>query len=483
MLTEYSSRAVSTASINSSTNRHVDSHHCNICQPCKLIIIFIRHVLIFQSIVFISYQRIGLFYHKKNQFFEIETSRSSRGNAQLTQNLVKLCFKSLYNEKWLNASVKISTVCKEFNEKLERIEKDLATLAEMPDISFEAKLIYLTTLDINKAIADGKKLVEMQKRKAEAAAKVEKPNYWTTSLKTQINVGQTGLFNWAAGGDNTVSLAAFIDGNANWKKNDMFWNNRLQLDYGFVYASSKPILQKSDDRIYLESKLGYKNAEMRNFSFSANYDFKSQFNTGYDYKTPGSLVDENGNDLVGSALQDAWKDARVVKSGFLAQPYTNLAVGIDLKPAKWMSLNVAPLTGGVVIVRNEVLRGNYSMAVKDEWDENPDMPVDGSQLRSARFEFGAQIKADFAVNVNDNFKYTSQLVLFSNYLDKAQDIRVNWDNRFDWKLAKYFSLTFTTNMIYDDKVLIYSDVDGETKQRVQFKQSLLFGFTWTWAGK
>ena len=107
----------------------------------------------------------------------------------------------------------------------------------------------------------------------------------------------------------------------------------------------------------------------------------------------------------------------------------------------------------------------------------------GSYYKNARFEFGAQIKADFAVNVNDNFKYTSQIVLFSNYLDKPENLRVNWDNRFDWKLAKYFSLTLTTNMIYDDKVMIFSDVDGLTKQRVQFKESLLFGFTWTLASK
>lgn len=81
-----------------------------------------------------------------------------------------ITFEQMFDEKWLNASVKMVTVCKEFNAKLERIEKDLATLAEMPDIGFEAKEIYLSTLDINKAIADGKKLVEMQKRKAEAEA-------------------------------------------------------------------------------------------------------------------------------------------------------------------------------------------------------------------------------------------------------------------------------------------------------------------------
>ena len=145
-------------------------------------------------------------------------------------------------------------------------------------------------LGFGSQVAQAQELTDAQKVAAEAAKtitdapeakpEVEQPKYWDESLKTNIKFGQTSLNNWAAGGDNTVTLQAFIDGNANYKKNDLFWNNRLQLDYGFVYASSKPILQKSDDRIYFESKFGYKNAKMRNFSFSANYDFKSQFSTG-----------------------------------------------------------------------------------------------------------------------------------------------------------------------------------------------------------
>ena len=354
--------------------------------------------------------------------------------------------------------------------------------------------------------AAAQELTEAQKAAAAAAAavaeapvvkqKVEKPKYWEESLKTNIKFGQTSLTNWAAGGDNTVTLQAFIDGNANYKKNDLFWNNRLQLDYGFVYASSKPILQKSDDRIYLESKFGYKNASMKNFSLSVNYDFKSQFNTGYDYLTPSVPADKyqdaDGNvpglnDLPHRDQVSLWKDARKMKSGFLAPAYTNLAVGIDLKPTKWLSLNLAPLTGGVVIVRNELLRKNYSMQLKDEYlnqDLSSLAPEElGACYKPARFEFGAQVKADIAVKVNDNFSYTSQLVLFSNYLDHPENMRVNWDNRFDWKLAKYFSLTVTTNMIYDDKIMIFSDKDGLTKQRVQFKQSMLFGFTYTIASK
>ena len=357
--------------------------------------------------------------------------------------------------------------------------------------------------DAQTAAADAAKTISAA---PEAAPKVEKPKYWTTSLKTQINVGQTGLFNWAAGGDNTVSLAAFIDGNANWKKDEMFWNNRLQLDYGFLYASSKPILQKSTDRIYLESKWGY-NVSKDVLFFSANYDFKSQFSTGYDYKTPGSVVDEHGNDLKGSALRDVWRDARVLKSNFLAPAYTNLALGIDYKPTKWLSVNFAPLTGGFVIVKDAELRTSYSMKEKKTTTE--EMIADakarldaaktsgkaedianatiglGNLYRSAKFEFGAQLKADAKVNINDNFSYSTQVVLFFDYLDPKWYVpRVNWDNRIDWKLAKYFSLTLTTNLIYDDAVTIKNEKypDGK-KGLVQFKESLAFGFTYTIANK
>lgn len=378
---------------------------------------------------------------------------------------------------------------------MNRITHIIASLAICLGVSQAMEAQELT--DAQKAAAEAAKAIT---EAPEAEKKEEKPKYWDESLKTNIKFGQTSLTNWAAGGDNTVTLQAFIDGNANYKKNDLFWNNRLQLDYGFVYASSKPILQKSDDRIYFESKFGYKNAQMRNFSFSANYDFKSQFSTGYDYKTPDNLKDENGNDLEGGDLRQAWRDARKTKSGFLAPAYTNLALGIDLKPWKWLSLNIAPLTGGVVIVKDVDLRKNYGMDLKEAYKDaaklspealdkfNEDMSSDdpaliGQYYRGARFEFGAQVKADIAVKVNDGFAYTSQLVLFSNYLDHPENLRVNWDNRFDWKIAKYFSLTLTTNMIYDDKVLIFSEKDGLTKQRVQFKESLLFGFTYTIARK
>ena len=347
-------------------------------------------------------------------------------------------------------------------------------------ITLSAALISLAAYaqDAQQAAVEAAKAIDAAQN---AEVKVEKPKYWTSSLKTNVSLGQTSLTNWAAGGDNTVSLAAFVDANANYKKNEMFWNNRLQLDYGFLYASSKPIIQKNTDRIYLESKWGYKTEAMKNFYFSANYDFKSQFAPGYEYKTPSVEGLEN---LPMKDKVQAWMDARKPLSGILSPAYTNLALGIDWAPAKWLSVNFAPLTGGFVIVEDVRFRQSYSMPLRKEWEGITEgVPTDGSQLRSARFEFGAQLKVDAKVNVNDNFSYSTQVVLFSNYLDKPQNLRVNWDNRIDWKLAKYFSFTVTTNLIYDDKVMIFSEKDGKTHQRIQFKESVAFGFTYTIASK
>lgn len=301
---------------------------------------------------------------------------------------------------------------------------------------------------------------------SQAPAVVEKPNYWDDSAILKVDFTNTSLSNWAAGGYMTATLKSFVDANANYKKDDTYWNNRLQLDYGFLYSADKPFLQKSDDRIYLESKFGYKAKNVKNLNYSAQFSFKSQFSNSWTYVTPAKE----------DPTKQDWMDLRTLKSGPFSPANTTIALGIDWIPTKWLTINVAPLTGGFVIVRNEQLREAYSMPVR----------ADGT-FRGARFEFGAQIKADAKVVINNNFNYTTQLLLFSDYLNNPQNIRVNWDNRFDWKVAKYFSFTITSYLIYDDKVMIQSDKDIEQypngRQRVQFKESLAFGFSYTLASK
>ncbi|MCD8207932.1 MAG: DUF3078 domain-containing protein, partial [Bacteroidales bacterium] len=320
-----------------------------------------------------------------------------------------------------------------------------------------------------------------------AVAPTPKPKYWDNSLSANISFGQNGFVNWAAGGYDNYSLKSYVDANANYSKGTVAWTNRLQLDYGFLYSSDKPVIQKADDRIYLESKFAY-NLKGK-FNATAEFNFKSQFSNTFSYPTPTQKAD--GTDLADGEDYKArdWRANRELKSGFASPAYTNLALGIEYVPTKWLTINLAPITGGIVSVDNPLLRKNYSMPVKHEevldLDGNVITPT---KYKSAEFEFGAQLKVDIAVNVNDNFKYTSQVVLFSNYLDKPQNMRVNWDNRIEWTLVKYLSLIVTTSLIYDDDVWIDSgkkDADGNAlmHRKVQFTEGLSFGFIYSIATK
>ena len=76
----------------------------------------------------------------------------------------------IMNDKWLNASVSMKSIQEEIDSLCEQIEKDIATLSNLPEFGFEATEVYKTTLDINKALNEGSRLSEIQKRKTEHEA-------------------------------------------------------------------------------------------------------------------------------------------------------------------------------------------------------------------------------------------------------------------------------------------------------------------------
>lgn len=280
--------------------------------------------------------------------------------------------------------------------------------------------------------------------------KKAKESLWKDDAVASVGFTNTQLTNWAAGGYNTLTLLASLDGNANYADGPMYWNNHLQLDYGFIRSADKPVTQKNNDRIYFESKWGYKATEKLNYT--AKYNFRSQFSNNYDYKNP-TVTDPSRKD---------WLDSRVLKSGFLAPAYTDIGFGIDWVPSKWLVVNFAPVTGGFTIVRDELLRAQYKMPLAE----------DGVTYKPAKFEFGAKLTTDMKFTINEVFNYKTQLVLFSNYLDNPQNLRVNWDNQIDWQIAKHFAVTFKTYLIYDENILI------EGVPKTQFKEYLMINYTY-----
>lgn len=80
---------------------------------------------------------------------------------------------AIYCEKWLNASVSMKSIQGEIDARLEQIENDLATLQNLPEFGFEATEIYKSTLDLNKALNEGRRLSEIAKAKAAHEAEMK----------------------------------------------------------------------------------------------------------------------------------------------------------------------------------------------------------------------------------------------------------------------------------------------------------------------
>lgn len=78
-----------------------------------------------------------------------------------------LDYSKVSNPKWTNATFSMKKVQEEIEGKLSKIENDLKTLSSLEAYSFEAIEEYKTSLDVGRAIAEGQRLVDIQKRKEE----------------------------------------------------------------------------------------------------------------------------------------------------------------------------------------------------------------------------------------------------------------------------------------------------------------------------
>lgn len=97
-----------------------------------------------------------------------------------------LTIDQLWDDKWLNATVTIDKIADQIEEKVRIINGNLATIAALPEFSYEAEEFYKKSLDFGEAIRKAKEMSEMQKRKAAAEqAKAE------AQAQEQAKTGQT----------------------------------------------------------------------------------------------------------------------------------------------------------------------------------------------------------------------------------------------------------------------------------------------------
>jgi hypothetical protein len=70
-----------------------------------------------------------------------------------------------------------------------------------------------------------------------------------------------------------------------------------------------------------------------------------------------------------------------------------------------------------------------------------------------RFEFGAAINGYYKLNLMENVSMENILNLYSNYLDKPQNVDIDYQMNLVMKVNKYISANLSLQTIYDDNAI------------------------------
>jgi hypothetical protein len=275
------------------------------------------------------------------------------------------------------------------------------------------------------------------------AQEAKKDSSWSHGGTVNFTYTQVNFRNWAAGGDNASSFNGLFSTFANYKKDNIVWDNKIDLGFGMSKLGESDF-QKSDDRLEIQSKFGYGFSDKLYYSALSN--FRSQFAPAFS--APGS--DQ-------------------IISNFLSPAYYSSSLGIDYRANEHWSVLVAPLSSKLTIVMDDALNSIGAFGVDT-----------GVTIRK---EIGAFVNLNMNFDLRANVNFVSKLQLFSNYMDNPQDVDVFWETLWTFQITKYFGFTYSTLLIYDKDILIDIDTNKDgiidvSEDRVQFKQIFGAGVTY-----
>jgi len=265
--------------------------------------------------------------------------------------------------------------------------------------------------------------------------------YWKLKSLYSLNGTQNSFVNWNAGGRNNISMIAAIGASALYTKRNMKWSNDLSIALGgIMYLDKKNgnTIQKTDDRLDLSSSYGVKFSKY--FYTSINAGFKTQMADGFNYPNDSVKV-----------------------STFMAPGYLNLALGIDYIKSDKFSIFASPVAAKSTFVMDDSLSAVGAFGVEK-----------GSRYRQ---EYGAYFKMKYDRTLAKNIEMKSKLELFSNYLNKPQNIDVNAEILLIFRVNSLFTASAQWNLIYDDDINI-RDANGGFGPRTQFKSVLGIGISY-----
>lgn len=261
---------------------------------------------------------------------------------------------------------------------------------------------------------------------------------WVLKGVTGLNMSQTAMANWSAGGENSIAGNAYLNASLTHKKGNWLWVTNMVLDYGLSKTKSQG-MRKSSDKIGLSTQLGYSTDNV--WFYTLMGDLNTQFAKGYDYP-----------------------DKEYQISNFFAPAYSNIALGMEWRPKSNYSLLLSPVSTKMTFVTDDYLSDLGAFGV----DPGDHFKIEG----------GAFVKARAELPVMENVNLITTADFFTPYSKDFGNIDVNWDVLISMKINKVLSATINTTLKYDNDVKTFDDNGVKKGAKVQFKEVLGIGLAY-----
>ena len=298
-----------------------------------------------------------------------------------------------------------------------------------------------------------KQLVDQALTSKKIDADTAKKGNWKFGGTIALNISQQTSSYWVGATEAysiNLGLAADLYGNYTKGKNTL--DNTLKANYAFQNNQSNGT-RKTADFIDLYSKYGHLLNDSGTLAFATIINARTQFSNGYDYSYPGG--------------------GKRRTSGFFAPANILITPGLDWRPSKNFSLFFSPLAAKWILVTNGPYSYYYPGGIKP--DNTPEVPLARlygvDPARKVDFQVGAFLSANFTKEFIKNVVYSTRLDLYSNYLDKPQNIDLFWTSTLLFKVNNWLGITYQWNIAYDDNFR----PSGKIGPRTQFLGNLGIG--------
>ncbi|MFI5161272.1 MAG: DUF3078 domain-containing protein [Sphingobacteriales bacterium] len=265
----------------------------------------------------------------------------------------------------------------------------------------------------------------------------KKDTLWKIHGVNTILINESSFTHWAAGGANAFAANVVFDYDFDYKKDKWSWDNKVIVGYGLSKQAGTD-WRKNDDRIILNSLLGYKAAPFWLYTFYAN--FQTQFTNGYNYNADNT---------------------RTLISAPFAPAYLTFGPGFAYKRSDNFRINFSPVAAKFTMVQND------SLAKAGAFGVTPG--------ENHLFEFGASLDGYFKFNIAPNIAFENILKLYENYLKNPGNIYADYAGNIFMKVNKVVTVNFGIELINDPNAMIPVTENGVTGNHSVLQVKQIFG--------